>query len=244
MSVRSPPAKPGNDTCISSPSTSPVRPPTNTTASAARAASSASSNGGRAPGKLPRQPDLGVALGFEVLKLQADRLAGLERHVRAARASSRRGRPLIDHGVPVHPQPEPIVTGHGELVVARRRWNELTGPSRREIVVAHRVVRGHFAASHHIARRRSAIPLELDGGIGACQHWRSRHLASAEVLAAQSVNGRPGIGPQVRGVDGRERVRILPAFDEVSAARVITFVFGPTACRMPASAVTGADGVP
>ena len=50
MSVRSPPAKPGYDTVISSPSTSPVRPPTKTTTSAARAASSASSNGSLPPG--------------------------------------------------------------------------------------------------------------------------------------------------------------------------------------------------
>src|SRR2546428_706086 len=56
-SVRSPPANPGYETRISSPSTSPVRPPTNTTASEARAAASASSNGSFAPGR--RQPPPG-----------------------------------------------------------------------------------------------------------------------------------------------------------------------------------------
>jgi hypothetical protein len=50
MSVRSPPAKPGYDTGISSPSTSPFSPPKKSTTSDARAASSASSSGVFAPG--------------------------------------------------------------------------------------------------------------------------------------------------------------------------------------------------
>ena len=202
MSVRSPPANPGYDTRISSPSTSPVRPPTKTTTSAARAASSASSKGALAPGSCHVRRTSASRMRFEVLEPQVVGLPLLEVDDGALGKGAGVAGPFVDHRFAVEEQPKAVVARDGQLVTTGDGGHELARPADGEVVVRQCAVRGELAARHEVAGGRPAVPAEVDR---RDRRAESRgipcEVASLEVLAPEAVLGRARGGPQGRGVD-------------------------------------------
>ena len=250
MSVRSPPAKPGYETGISSPSTSAVRPPTNTddVGGARRREGLVERRAARR--RLPAEAHLGVAGASKYSSRDRVLAAGLEPHARArARArrssrSSRRARLRPSTSEPERRRSRSPTSSYSP----GRRAAPATPVQRTEKSSPPSAAIGRSSSPRatRLVGRRAAVPAEVHLRVDARQHGLARQLAAAEVLAAQAVL-RTSRGPAEGSAESIAcgRARVLPALDEVDArARRARASPGETAARIPARIVTGCDGVP
>ena len=152
MSVRSPPAKPSTSIGISSPSSAGDKPITMITTSALLAASSAAGTKSW-PGYGPEQLHLGIAAIVDEIQPHVVQPARFERHRRRAREDLMFVESQRQHFLPVQEQAIPAGAAHAQLVDARNRRDERTGPAHRKRV------------GGRTAQRRRIAPSEIDQGI-------------------------------------------------------------------------------